>query len=225
MSVLHERRLSVRLENFLRILRAMRKSQWEICGCLGLALLVLLWSAIEPKDRFTWLLEVLPVLMGIPILLFTADSFPLTPLTYALLTIHAVILMVGGHYTYAEVPLGFWMQDLFDLGRNHYDRLGHFAQGCVPAILTREILLRRSPLVPGKWTFFLVTAVCLAFSASYELFEWVTARATGEAATAFLGTQGDEWDTQWDMFLALIGAVISQITLQAIHDRQLANMR
>jgi len=225
MSVLHERRLSVRLENFLRILRAMRKSQWEICGCLGLALLVLLWSAIEPKDRFTWLLEVLPVLMGIPILLFTADSFPLTPLTYALLTIHAVILMVGGHYTYAEVPLGFWMQDLFDLGRNHYDRLGHFAQGCVPAILTREILLRRSPLVPGKWTFFLVTAVWLAFSASYELFEWVTARATGEAATAFLGTQGDEWDTQWDMFLALIGAVISQITLQAIHDRQLANMR
>jgi len=225
MSVLHERRLSVRLENFLRILRAMRKSQWEIFGCLGLALLVLLWSAIEPKDRFTWLLEVLPVLMGIPILLFTADSFPLTPLTYALLTIHAVILMVGGHYTYAEVPLGFWMQDLFDLGRNHYDRLGHFAQGCVPAILTREILLRRSPLVPGKWTFFLVTAVWLAFSASYELFEWVTARATGEAATAFLGTQGDEWDTQWDMFLALIGAVISQITLQAIHDRQLANMR
>lgn len=203
----------------------MHKSKWEIFGCLGLVLLLLLWSAIDPKDRFTWFLEVLPVLVGIPLLWVSSPSFPLTPLTYQLLTIHAVILIVGGHYTYAEVPLGFWMQDLCDLGRNHYDRLGHFAQGCVPAILTREILLRRSPLVPGKWTFFLVTAVCLAFSASYELFEWVTARATGEAATAFLGTQGDEWDTQWDMFLALIGAVTSQLTFQAIHDRQLANMQ
>ena len=203
----------------------MRISKWEIFGYLGLVLLLLLWSAVEPKDRFTWLLEVLPVLMGIPLLWASSHSFPLTPITYQLLTIHAVILIVGGHYTYAEVPLGFWMQDLFDLGRNHYDRLGHFAQGCVPAILTREILLRRSPLAPGKWTFFLVTTVCLAFSASYELFEWVTARTTGESATAFLGTQGDEWDTQWDMFLALIGAVTSQLIFQGIHDRQLANMR
>lgn len=203
----------------------MRKSKWENFGYLVLVLLLLLWSAVEPKDRFTWFLEVLPVLIGIPLLWASSPSFPLTPITYQLLTIHAVILIVGGHYTYAEVPLGFWMQDLFDLGRNHYDRLGHFAQGCVPAILTREILLRRSPLAPGKWTFFLVTAVCLAFSASYELFEWVTARATGESATAFLGTQGDEWDTQWDMFLALIGAVTGQLIFQAIHDRQLANMR
>lgn len=177
----------------------MRESKWETFGCLGFVLLLLLWSALNPKGRFTLFLKVLPVLVGIPLLWGSSPSFPLTPLTYQLLTIHAVILIVGGHYTYAEVQLGIWMQDLFDFSRNHYDRLGHFAQGCVPAILTREMLLMRSPFVPGKWTFFLVRAVRLAFSASYDLFEWVSALATGEATTAFLGTQGDEWDTQWDM--------------------------
>ena len=151
----------------------------------------------------------------------TYRSFPLTPLLYRLLFVHAVILMVGGHYTYAEVPLGFWMKDAFGFARNHYDRIGHLAQGFVPAILAREILLRRGVVPRRAWLFFLVTCVCLAFSAFYELVEWATALATGSAATAFLGTQGDPWDTQWDMFLALVGALTSQTLLGRIHDRQL----
>ena len=133
--------------------------------------------------------------------------------------------MIGGHYTYAQVPLGFWVQDLFHLGRNHYDRLGHFAQGFVPAMLVREILIRRSPLGPGKWLFFLVVCVCLAFSAFYELIEWWTAVMMGQAADAFLGTQGDPWDTQWDMFLALVGAVTAQLLLARTHDRALGTMK
>jgi putative membrane protein len=141
---------------------------------------------------------------------------------YRLLFLHALILMLGGHYTYAEVPLGYWMKETFGFARNHYDRIGHLAQGFIPAMLTREILLRLSPLHPGKWLFFLVTCVCLAVSASYELIEWGTAVATGEAASAFLGTQGDPWDTQWDMFLALIGAVSAQLLLARIHERQRA---
>jgi len=136
--------------------------------------------------------------------------------------VHATILMLGGHYTYAEVPLGNWVKDALGLARNHYDRLGHFAQGFVPAILAREILLRKTPLRSGRWLFFLVTCVCLAISACYELIEWWTAVATGEAATAFLGTQGDPWDTQWDMFIALIGAVTAQLLLARGHDRQLS---
>ena len=187
---------------------------------IGIVLLVL--SGVAPHDRFTWLLEVAPILIGVPILIVTYRRFRLTPLVYLLLFLHALILMVGGHYTYAEVPLGFWVRDAFGLARNHYDRLGHFAQGFVPAILTREILLRTSPLRRGKWLFTLVTAVCLAVSALYELVEWWTALATGEAATAFLGTQGDPWDTQWDMFWALIGALVAQITLGRLHDRELA---
>ena len=182
----------------------------------------LLLSGINPHDRLTWVLEVAPIFIGLPILFVTFARFRLTPLTYRLLFVHALILMLGGHYTYAQVPLGYWLQDLFGFARNHYDRIGHFAQGFVPAIVTREILLRRSPLVPGKWLFFLVTSVCLAFSACYEFIEWWTAVATGEAATAFLGTQGDPWDTQWDMFLALIGAVVAQLTLNSYHDKQLA---
>lgn len=185
---------------------------------------VFVWSALAPHDRLTWFLETFPVFLGIPLLWITASTFPLTPLAYGLLSLHAMLLLIGGHYTYAEVPVGLWIQHLFDLTRNHYDRLGHFAQGFVPALVIREVLLRRSPLRPGSWTFFLVTAVCLAFSASYELFEWGTARLTGEAATAFLGTQGDEWDTQWDMFLALIGFLTSQILLQPLHDRQLRHL-
>src|SRR5215831_7861907 len=181
----------------------------------------LLASAIGPTDRFTWFLEALPVLLGIPLVISTHAAFPLTPLLSRLLVVHACILLLGAHYTYALTPVGHWMQDLFHFTRNHYDRIGHFAQGFVPAILAREILLRRSPLQPGKWLFFLVCSVCLAFSASYELFEWGIALSTGEAATAFLGTQGDEWDTQWDMFLAFLGSVIAQLALSPMHNRHL----
>ena len=191
---------------------------------LGIVLAVLVWSGIEPHDRFTWFLEVAPVLIGLPIVIAAGRRFPLTPLLYVLLTIHAVILMVGGKYTYAEVPAGFWVQDLLGLGRNHYDRLGHFAQGFVPAILAREILWRRSPLRGSRWLGFVVVSICLAFSAFYELIEWWTAAASGEAAAAFLGTQGDPWDTQWDMFLALLGALSALLLLRRVHDRQLASL-
>lgn len=187
---------------------------------VGIGLLGL--SGLQPRDRFTWTLEVAPVVLAIPVLVGTYARFRLTPLLYRLLFVHATILIIGGHYTYAEVPLGFWFRDAFGLARNHFDRLGHFVQGFVPAILAREVLLRRSPLVRGAWLFFLVTCVCLAFSAFYELVEWWTALATGEAAAAFLGTQGDPWDTQWDMFLALVGALTSQLALGRLHDRQLA---
>jgi putative membrane protein len=189
---------------------------------LAVVLFLLALSAIHPRDGFTWVLEVAPILIAVPILIATRRRFPLTPLAYRLLSVHALILMLGGHYTYAEVPLGFWVGKALGFTRNHYDRLGHFAQGFVPAIVAREILLRRSPLRPGRWLFFLVTCVCLAISATYELVEWWTALATGEGATAFLGTQGDPWDTQWDMFLALVGALSAQFVLSRVHDRQLA---
>jgi putative membrane protein len=182
-------------------------------------------SAVHPRDTFTWFLEVAPVLIGAAILVATRRRFPLTALAYRLLFVHALILILGGHYTYAEVPLGFWVQEAFGLARNHYDRLGHFAQGFVPAIVAREVLLRRSPLRPGRWLFFLVCCVCLAVSACYEFIEWWTAVLTGEGATAFLGTQGDPWDTQWDMFLALVGAVTAQLTLARLHDRHLDRLR
>jgi putative membrane protein len=183
---------------------------------------VLLWSGIGPKERATWWLEVAPVLVGVPLLLATHRRFPLTPLACGLVWIHAVILMVGGHYTYAEVPLFDWIRDAFGLARNHYDRVGHFAQGFVPAILAREILIRRSPLRPGHWLFGLVTCVCLAISAFYELIEWWAALLTSpETGTAFLGTQGDPWDTQWDMLLALIGALAAQLGLGRLHQSQL----
>ena len=187
-------------------------------------MLALVVSGIRPYDRVTWILEVFPIFIGAPILIATRRRFPLTPLLYVLIFLHALILMLGGHYTYARVPLGFWIQDLLDLGRNHYDRLGHFAQGFVPAILAREVLLRKTPLRPGGWLFFLVTSVCLAFSAFYEFTEWWAAMLGGSAADAFLGTQGDVWDTQWDMFLALTGAITSQLLLGRLHDRQLARL-
>ena len=188
----------------------------------GLALLAL--SGLHPRGRLTWLMEVAPVLLGVPILVGTYTRFPLTPLVYRLLFAHAAILMVGGHYSYAEVPLGFWMQRALGLARNDYDRIGHLAQGFVPAILAREVLLRRSVLSRGGWLFFLVTSVCLAVSAFYELIEWWSALAMGEAAKDFLGTQGDPWDTQADMFSALVGAVVAQLVLGRLHDRQLARL-
>jgi putative membrane protein len=189
---------------------------------VGVAFLIL--SGLYPRDRFTWWLEVGPILLGGPLLVATYSRFRLTTLVYRLLFVHAAILMVGGHYTYAETPIGLWMERAFGFARNHYDRIGHFAQGFIPAILAREILLRRSPLVPGKWLFFLVTCVCMAISAFYELIEWWMALVTGEAASAFLGTQGDPWDTQWDMFWALVGAIVAQLTLARLHDRHLMHL-
>ena len=178
-------------------------------------------SGIAPHDRLVWFLEVAPIFIGLPILIATYWRFRLTPLLYWLLLVHALILALGAHYTYAQVPLGHWAQDVWGLDRNPYDRLGHLAQGFVPAILAREILLRRSLLVPGKWLFFLVVCVSLAFSAFYEMLEWWAAVVGGGAADAFLGTQGDVWDTQWDMFLALVGSVLAQVSLGRYHDRQL----
>ena len=189
---------------------------------VGAVLLVL--SGIGPHDRTTWWLEVGPVLIAAPVLILTARRFPLTPLAYRLIFVHALILMLGGHYTYAEVPLGFWMQRVFNFARNHYDRIGHIAQGFVPAIVVREILIRRSPLRPGKWLTFLALCVCLAISALYELVEWWAALLGGEGADAFLGTQGDQWDTQWDMFLALLGAASALLVLSRLHDRQIARL-
>jgi len=182
----------------------------------------LVLSGVAPYDRTTWWLEVFPILVGAPVLIATRRRFPLTHLTYTLLAVHALILMVGGHYTYARVPLGFWAEHTFGFTRNDYDRLGHFVQGFVPAIVVREILLRTSPLRRGRWLFVLVTAVCLAISACYELFEWWVALAGGQSAEAFLGTQGDVWDTQSDMFMALLGAIIAQLLLGSVHDRALA---
>ena len=201
-----------------------RQGRREPAVLLALALAALVVSGIGPHDRFTWLLEVLPVIIAVPVLLATYRTFPLTPLLYRLLLLHGLILMLGGRYTYAEVPLGFWLQDLLDLARNPYDRIGHLAQGFIPAILAREILLRLSPLTRGGWLFLLVTSVCLAFSAFYELIEFGTALAVGESAEAFLGTQGDVWDTQWDMLMALIGALTAQLLLGRLHDGQLAKI-
>lgn len=200
----------------------MSRREKVILLLFGSILLVL--SGLAPFDRATWWMEVAPVLIVMPVLLATGRRFPLTPLAYRLIFIHALILMLGGHYTYARVPLGFWLQDLLELSRNHYDRLGHFAQGFVPAVIAREVLLRTSPLRPGKWLFFLVASVCLAVSACYEFVEWWAALLGGEAADAFLGTQGDPWDTQWDMLLAVIGAVTAQLFLGKRHDRELAEL-
>ena len=198
-----------------------RSSRYEVGLLLSLVVLLVL-SGIHPHDRFTWVLEVFPVLIGAPILVWIYPRFRFTRLVYSLLWLHAVILMVGGHYTYAQVPLGFWMEEAFGFARNHYDRIGHFAQGFIPALLAREVFIRTSPLGGSRWLPFVVVCFCLAFSAFYELIEFWTALASGAAATDFLGTQGDPRDTQWDMQLALIGAVVSLLTLSRVHDRQLA---
>ena len=196
----------------------------EPLALLAVGALALVVSGIGPNDRATWMLEVAPAVIAAPVLIATARRLPLTPLAYRLIFVHALILMVGGHYTYAKVPAGFWVQDALDLARNPYDRLGHLAQGFVPAIVVREILVRRSPLQPGKWLTFLVLCVCLAISAAYELVECGVAVIGGESADAFLGTQGDQWDTQWDMLMALVGAALSLLLLREIHDRQIATL-
>ena len=182
---------------------------------------VLAWSAIAPNDRLTWLMEVIWVLVAIPLLIATHQRFPLTRLLLWLIAVHAVILVYGGKYTYAETPLGDWARDAFELARNHYDRLGHFAQGFVPAILARELLLRLTPLRRGGWLFYLVCAACLSFSAFFEFIEWWAALIMGGDADAYLATQGDIWDTQWDMFLAMVGASVSLLVWSRLHDRQL----
>lgn len=191
---------------------------------LALVLAVLAWSGVGPKDRGTWLMEVAPVLLALPVLVATRRRFPLTPLLYALAALHAAVLCLGGHYTYAEVPAGFWVRDALGLARNHYDRVGHFMQGFVPALAARELLLRTSPLRPGRWLAALVICVALAISATYELLEWLAAVLLGQGADAFLGTQGDPWDTQWDMFLALLGATAALALLSRAHDRALARL-
>ena len=195
---------------------------------LALFSAVFAWSAVKPHDCFTWFLEVFPALIALPILFFSYKKFPLTHLLYSLIFFHAIILMVGGHYTYAEVPLFNWLRDTFHLDRNYYDRVGHVAQGFVPAIIAREILLRKNVVTNvenhGAWLFFLVTCVCLAISAFYEFLEWWVAVASGSDAVAFLATQGDISATQWAMFLALIGAVTAQLLLSKVHDQQMQRL-
>lgn len=183
--------------------------------------LVLVWSGIDPKDQFTWLLEVLPALVGGLLLLITLKSFPLTPLLYLLILIHCIVLMIGGHYTYAEVP---FFEGLFGAERNNYDKVGHFAQGFIPAILAREILIRKQVVSGRAWLNLFIVSVCLAFSAFYELIEWWVALLTGEDAEAFLGTQGYIWDTQSDMGLALTGAICAILLLSRWHDQQLKEL-
>jgi putative membrane protein len=202
----------------------MTEARREPAVLLGAGVLALAITAIRPYSFGTWLLEVLPVLIAAPILIATYRRFPLTPLLYCLIAAHALVLILGGHYTYARVPLGFWMEDWFGFARNHYDRIGHLMQGFVPAIVARELLLRKTPLRPGAWLFAIVTLSILGVSAFYEFTEWWAALAGGEAADDFLGTQGDSWDTQWDMFLAFCGAIAAQLMLSRLHDAQLARL-
>nr|WP_220488919.1 DUF2238 domain-containing protein [Pseudoalteromonas sp. SCQQ13] len=185
---------------------------------LGLFFSVLIWSGINPKDQFTWFLEVLPAIIGVVIMLGTYKQFKLTPILYWFILAHCIVLMVGGHYTYAEVPL---FDNLFGSGRNNYDKVGHFFQGFVPALLAREILLRKNAVNGKGWLITFIISICLAFSAFYELLEWWVALLSGENAEAFLGTQGYIWDTQSDMGLALLGAICSLLVLSKVHDKQL----
>ncbi|MGX5185930.1 DUF2238 domain-containing protein [Streptomyces avermitilis] len=191
---------------------------------LAVVTVALAMSAWHAKDPATWLLETVWAWVGLPLVVLLRRRFPLTSLLYCLLAAHALVLAVGGHYTYAEVPAGDWVRDWLDLSRNPYDRFGHLMQGFVPAVLVREILTRTSPLRGSRWLAPLTVCACLAFSAVFELLEWAAAVAGGHAADAFLATQGDVWDTQWDMFCALIGAVCSLLLLSRAHDRQLARL-
>lgn len=192
------------------------KRIWLLTYCV-----VLIWSAIHPADYFIWSLEVAPALIGLIVLALTYTRFKLTTLAYVLILMHCIILMVGGHYTYANVPLFDWLKDYFELGRNNYDKVGHFAQGFVPAIIAREIFIRRSIVSGRGWVNFLVVCFCLGFSAFYELIEWWVALLSGASAEAFLGTQGYVWDTQSDMAFALVGAISALVFLSTLHDRQI----
>ncbi|RDC65971.1 DUF2238 domain-containing protein [Adhaeribacter pallidiroseus] len=183
--------------------------------------LVFIWSAITPKDYFTWLLEVFPAILGVLVLFFTRKTFPLTRLTYLLILGHCCILMVGGHYTYAEVPLFNWLKEALHQTRNNYDKVGHFAQGFVPAIISREILVRKQVINRRSWLFFIVVTICVFISVLYEFLEWLVAELSGESADAFLGAQGYVWDTQSDMLFATIGAIMALLTLSKLHDQQL----
>lgn len=181
--------------------------------------MIIIVSYVHSHDTFVWVLEVFPILLGLPVLLLTYKKFQFTNLVYFFLVIHFSIMAVGAIYTYAKVPFGFWMQEWFGFSRNHYDRIGHFAQGFIPALLTREMLLRTSPLRKGKWLFFIVLCVCLAVSALYELIEFGYAVLTGESSESFLGSQGDVWDAQWDMLFALIGSMAAMVFMSKLHDR------
>lgn len=185
---------------------------------------VLIWSGIAPKDGLTWFLEVLPALIGGAFIAWSYRALPLTPLLQTLILIHCIILMIGGHYTYAEVPFFDWLRDAFDMQRNNYDKLGHFAQGFVPAILAREILIQKQVLSSPVWRNYFILCICLSFSAFYELIEWWVALLSSEAADAFLGTQGYIWDTQSDMLWALCGAIAALLTLSKLHSRQLSGL-
>ncbi|MEQ1579056.1 MAG: DUF2238 domain-containing protein [Steroidobacteraceae bacterium] len=187
----------------------------------ALLVVLLIVSGWQPFDRATWWMEVAPVLVALPLLVFTRNRFPLTPLLYGLIFVHATILIAGGAYTYARVPLGFWLQDLFDLGRNPYDKIGHFAQGLVPMLLAREVLLRNGYVTGRRIAGFLAICFAMAVSAWYELIEWGAALAMGQGADEFLGTQGDVWDTQSDMFMAFLGALTAYALLSPLHDRLL----
>ncbi|KAJ50766.1 putative membrane protein [Clostridium tetanomorphum] len=188
-------------------------------------IIILIWSGINPFDSFTWFLEVLPALIGGTILVIIYSKFKFTTLVYILIWIHGIILIVGGHYTYAEMPLFNWLKDTFNLERNYYDRLGHIAQGFIPAIVTREIFIRKNIVSKKGWLGFIIVSICLAASASYELIEFAVAKFTGTAAEAFLGTQGDVWDTQWDMLFALVGSILSLVILSKYHDEQLERIK
>lgn len=189
---------------------------------LAIVIVFWVWSGINPHDtRLTWVLETLPFMIALPVMLLTYRRFPLTNLTYTLIAIHAMILMLGGHYSYAKVPLGFWMEDWFGWTRNNYDKIGHFMQGFGPAIYTREIIARTSPLRRGKWLGVISISIPLAFSALYEIFEWLASLSNPTDTEAFLGTQGYIWDTQSDMFWCLTGSVIALIMLTKLHNKYL----
>lgn len=191
---------------------------------LAMLLSILIWSVIEPKDLFIWFLEVLPVILGVAVLICIYPKYRFSNFIYVLITIESIILIVGGHYTYAEMPIFNWIRDTFDLSRNYYDRLGHFMQGFIPAMIAREIIIRNKVINKKKYLSFIVICICLAISASYELIEFVVAKLTGNAADAFLGTQGDVWDTQWDMLMALIGSVTSLSLFSRYHDKKLTQL-
>jgi putative membrane protein len=198
-----------------------RGKQREVAVLFSLLGLAVVLSGIAPNDRLTWVMEEAPVFVGVPILVATGRKFPLTLLSYRLIFIHALLLTIGAHYTFSDVPIGLWLRDSLALVRNNYDRVVHFIGGVAPAIVGREILRRKTPFLPGGWLFFLVALGCLGGSAFYELLEWWAAAITGAQASAFLATQGDVWDTQWDMFLGLVGAIVGQVVFSRIHEQEL----